>query len=172
MKSNTLIAAAFAAIALFANSTQAADSKSTLNSADETFVKTASQQGIGEVQIAAMGVKKSARADVKALAAKMVTAHTAANAELAALAKTKAVEISTVTDPADTEKLKDLENTDTGPNFDKAFLEQLEEDHEATIDLFDDAAKDSTDAEVKAWAGKMLPDLRAHLDAIQKALKK
>lgn len=168
----TGITAALASLALLVSSAQAADPKSVLNSADEAFVKAASQQSIGEVQIAALGVKKSARVDVKALAEKMVTAHTAMNTQLTDLAKTKAVQISAVTDPDDTKTLKALENTNTGNAFDKAFLNELEAGHKAAIALFKDAAEDSKDGDVKAWAAKALPDLRAHLSEVQEALKK
>lgn len=173
MKSYTAsITAFFASLALFAGSLQAADPTSTLNAADEKFVKSASQLGIGEVQIAALGVKKGARADVKALAEKMVTAHTAMNTELSALAQSKGVQVSAVTDPSDTSTLKDLENTNTGMDFDKAFLNELESGHKTAISLFEDAAEDSKDAAVKAWAAKALPDLKAHLEEVQAALKK
>ncbi|TDU73349.1 putative membrane protein [Prosthecobacter fusiformis] len=163
---------AFAGLSLVTTQIHAADPKSTLNTGDEAFVKAASQHGMGEVQIAALGVKKSSREDVRALAEKLVTDHGAANTELATLAKTKGVMISAVTDPNDTETMKELENTNSGEAFDKAFLAQLEDDHEASIDLFEEAAKDSADAEVKAWAAKMLPTLRAHLSEIQAAIKK
>ncbi|HEY1084619.1 MAG TPA: DUF4142 domain-containing protein [Prosthecobacter sp.] len=166
------LTAVFAGLAMLVSSMQAADPKSVLDSADEKFVKAASQHGMGEVQIAALGVKKAARADVKELAEKMVTAHTAMNAELTALAGTKSVAISTVTDPDDTKTMKALENTNTGEAFDKDFLNQLESGHKEAISLFENAAEDSKDAEVKAWAAKSLPELRAHLEAIQTALKK
>ena len=163
---------AFAGLTFVTAPAHAADPKSVLTASDETFVKTASQHGMGEAQIAALGVKKAAREDVKAIAAKMVTDHTAANAELATLAKTKGVMISSVTDPKDTEKMKALENEPTGDAFDKAFLAQLEDDHKETIDLFEDAAEGSESPEVKAWAAKMLPTLREHLTHVQEAQKK
>ncbi len=169
---STAFACAIAGLALIGSQLQAADPASTLSSADETFVKTASQHGLGEVQIAALGVKKASRPDVKELAEKLVTEHTAANSDLTALSQTKKVAISAVTDPKDTEKLKALEGKQTGDEFDKAFLNQLERDHKAAIALFEDASKDSKDDQVKAWAGKTLPTLRAHLDHVQAALKK
>jgi putative membrane protein len=172
---HTLAAAllcALASLTLVVAPGHAADPKSILSTADETFVKTASQHGLGEAQIAALGVKKAAREDVKAIAEKMVTDHSAANTELAALAKSKGVMISVVTDPSDTKNMKDLENEPTGDAFDKAFLAQLEDDHKASIDLFEDAADDAKDAEVKAWAAKILPTLREHLKHVQEAQKK
>lgn len=174
MKSHKLpfLATIFAALAMMTISTHAADPKSVLDSADEKFVKTASQHGMGEAQISALGVKKSARADVKMLAEKMVTEHTAINTQIADLAKNKGVQLSTVTDPSDTSTMKDLENTATGKDFDAAFLNQLEESHKEAISLYEDAAEGSKDADVKAWAAKVLPDLKAHLEAVQAAQKK
>lgn len=167
-----LFSAVFASLALLALSLHAADPVSVLDSADEKFVKTASQHGIGEVQISALGVKKAARADVKILAEKMVAEHTAINTQIADLAKNKGVQLSTVTDPSDTSTMKDLENTATGKDFDAAFLNELEANHKDAISLFEDAAEDSKDGDVKAWAAKVLPDLKAHLEAVQAAMKK
>ena len=41
-------------------------------------------------------------------------------------------------------------------------------DHKEDVDLFDKDSKDSKDAELKAFAGKTLPTLKMHLDAINK----
>lgn len=168
----TSLLAVFASLALGAGSLFAEDPKPRVEASDEAFVKSASQAGIGEVQVAALAVKKGARADVKELAEKLVTAHTAMNTEISALAKSKNVAISTVTDPSDTETLKDLENTNTGDNFDKAFLAELESSHKDSIALYEDAAEDAKDAEVKNFAAKALPELKAHLEMIQTAQKK
>lgn len=163
---------AFASLSLITSTTHAADPKSVLNASDTGFVKEASQMGLAEVQIASLGARKAARADVKALAEKIIADHSAANTELATLAKSKGVMVSAVTDPDDTEKMKDLENEDTGNGFEKAFLAELEDNHEASIELYEDAAEDAEDAEVKAWAAKMLPKLRAHLAQVQELQKK
>jgi putative membrane protein len=104
---------------------------------------------------------------VKALAEKMVSDHTAMNAEFKTLAESKKVEISAVTDPNDTEVLKNLEEKATGPDFDKAFLNQLEKDHKKTISLAEEITKDSKDGDLKAWADKALPNLRAHLEHVK-----
>ncbi|MDZ4286744.1 MAG: DUF4142 domain-containing protein [Prosthecobacter sp.] len=151
---------------------QAKDPESVLNSGDEGFVKKASQMGMAEVQLGMLGSKKAAREDVKALAEKMVTDHTAMNDELKGLAESKKVMTSVITDPNDTQNLKALENKNSGEDFDKAFLNQLEKDHKNAISAFEDAAKDSKDAEVKAWAEKHLSHLRAHLDEVKAALDK
>jgi putative membrane protein len=172
MKTRSLSALTALLAGLAFLSAQAKDPDSVLNSKDEGFVKSASQMGMAEVQLGMLGSKKAAREDVKALAEKMVTDHTAMNDELKGLAAAKKVMVSVVTDPGDTENLKDLENKTSGEDFDKAFLDQLEKDHKKSISAFEEASKDGKDGEVKAFAEKHLPHLRAHLDEVKKAQEK
>jgi len=57
--------------------------------------------------------------------------------------------------------------TQTGAALDRAFIDHAVTEHEKTIALFESEAKDGSDAELKAWAGKTLPTLREHLKAAQ-----
>lgn len=168
MKKNPLTIAlalfAFAAGAL--NLSAADDTKSALNDADQKFVKTAGESGMGEVKIATLGTQKAERADVKEFATMLVTDHTKVNEELAGLAKAKNVDLSQVISADASDDFKSLEK-ESGAGFDKAFLAHMKDSHEASIANFEDAAKDGTDGEVKAWASKTLPALRAHLDKIK-----
>lgn len=49
-----------------------------------------------------------------------------------------------------------------GADFDKAYAEQMVKDHDKTVALFEDAAKNAVDADLKAFANKTLPTLKAH----------
>jgi putative membrane protein len=135
---------------------------------DAKFIKATSDAGLGEVKLAELGVQKAERADVKELATMMVTDHTKANTELAALAKSKGVEVSQMVSEKSADKFKDLE-TKKGADFDKDFLDQMEKAHKKLVDDFEDAQKDVKDGELKAWVDKTLPTLKGHLDHIQKA---
>lgn len=148
---------AFAASSLLAAS---------LNSTDEKFVKTAGESGMGEVKIATLGTQKASREDVKSLANMLVADHTKVNDELTGLAKAKGVELSQVIGADTSDNFKALEK-ETGADFDKAFLAQVKDDHEKSIATFEDAEKNSTDSEVKAWAAKTLPALKAHLEKVK-----
>lgn len=168
MKTNPITFAILIAIAagnLTATLT-AADKKSSLNAADEKFVKQAGVEGTAEVKIATLGTQKAERADVKELATMLVADHTKANAELSALAQSKNVELSAVIDPDAAGEFKDLEKK-SGKDFDKAFLSHMQDSHKSTISDFEDAAKNAVDGDVKAWADKTLPTLKAHLDKIK-----
>lgn len=167
MKTNPITFAILLAVAVGNLTTivNAEDKKSSLNAADEKFVKQAGVSGTAEVKIATLGTQKAERADVKEFATMLVADHTKANEELAALAKSKGVELSAVIDPKSAGVFEDLEK-ERGADFDKAFLSHLKSAHKSTVASFEDASKDASDAEVKAWAGKMLPTLKAHLDKV------
>ncbi len=167
----TLITALAALTFGWAFQTQAEDKKSSLNAADTNFVKMVGEDGHGEVKIATLATGKAERADVKEFATMLVTEHTKANEELAALAKAKNVDISAVLAADAASDFKDLEK-ESGAEFDKAFLKHMEKDHKKDITAFEDAEKDAADAELKAWAGKMLPTLRMHLQKVKDLMGK
>lgn len=60
---------------------------------------------------------------------------------------------------------------ETGREFDAEFLETAVEDHKDAINLFEKAGKDSSDAEISAFANKHLPALRDHLMQAQTLAK-
>ncbi len=163
-KTTTLFSAstlALCAAMLFTSHSNAAP-KDTLDAADVKFVKTESAAGTAELKLAELGVQKAERADVKAFAEMLVTDHTAANKELAGLATKKGVEVSAVISPKHAEAFQKLEKA-TKADFDKEFLSDMVSDHKKCVKNFEEAAKDSKDADVKAWAEKMVPTLKAHL---------
>ncbi|OAI57984.1 hypothetical protein AYO49_01715 [Verrucomicrobiaceae bacterium SCGC AG-212-N21] len=165
-KYNTLMStttlALCAAVLTFSSHAVAAP-KDTLNAADVTFVKHEGAAGTAELKLAELGVKKAGRADVKAFAEMIVADHTIANAELAKLATTKGVELSSVIDPSDSGTFQKLEKY-SGTEFDKEFLSQMVSAHKKCVANFEAASKDSKDSDVKAFADKMLPTLKAHHD--------
>jgi putative membrane protein len=50
-----------------------------------------------------------------------------------------------------------------GADFDKDYLNMMVEKHEEAVKEFEEFVGQSTDAEIKAWAGKTLETLRTHL---------
>jgi putative membrane protein len=135
---------------------------------DSKFIKKTGDAGMAEVKLAELGTQKAERSDVKELAKMMVDDHNKANSELAALAKSKGVQLSQMIPEKGADKFKDLENK-KGADFDKAFLDQMEKEHKKMVDDFEDAQKDVKDGELKAWIDKTLPTLKAHLDHVKQA---
>ncbi len=158
-----LTSATLALCSMFALASQSiAAPKDTLDAADVKFVKHESAAGTAQLKIAELGVQKAERADVKAFAETLVTDHTQANKELAALATEKGVEVSAVIDPKHAEAFQKLEKAGKS-DFDKEFLDGMISGHKKCVSNFEEAAKDAKNSDVKMWAEKMLPTLKAHL---------
>lgn len=169
MKTNTLYALA-AAFLISGTAAFAEEGKGSLNDADAKFVKTAVMSGKSEVRIAELGAQKATNPEVKATAEKVIKDHTVINAELEAFAKSKGVELSQANDPDADKAIADLEKL-SGADFDKAFMNHLEEGHEDSVSNYKDAAEDSTDGDLKAWAGKTLPIIEGHLTHVENVMK-
>lgn len=155
---NTL---ALCAALIFASNGISAD-KDTLDSSDVKFVKQEAAASMAMAKLAGLGAQKAARTDVKAFAEMIVKDHTTANEELAKLAATKGVELSAVIAPKYAEAFQNLEKTESA-DFDKEFLNVAVSGHKKCVSSFENAAQSATDSDVKSWAEKTLPMLKAHL---------
>lgn len=127
----------------------------------DDFVEEVSAKGIAEVEGAKLALEKSKAPDVQAFAQKMMSDHTAANMELAGIARRKNLEVSDEAELTTKAKKFVLEQRD-GESFDEAYAKNQVEAHEDTIELFQKAAI-SDDAEIAAFAKKTLPKLQHHL---------
>ena len=131
----------------------------------DDFLKDAAQGGMAEVELGKIAVKNAKDAEVKKFGQMMVDDHTKANNDLKALAAKK-----NVTLPADMgshqstiDKIKGL----TGADFDKAYVNDMVDDHEKDVATFQKQADNTTDPEIKAFATKTLPVLKKHLEVIK-----
>lgn len=153
-----LVAGAFAAFV--GGTALAADA--VVNHADKSFLQDAYQANMAEIRMGEMAQGKTGSPEVKAFAEKMIEDHTKASADVKALSDSKKVDVST--DPTMMAKLKaKMDDHKTGADFDKAFAADMVSDHKSVVEAFEKAAKESTDADVKALAEKMLPKLKEHL---------
>lgn len=133
----------------------------------DDFVDEASAKGIAEVESAKLALEKSTSTDVKTFAQKMITEHSAANMALAGIASRKKLEVADEAELTTKAKKFVLEQRD-GESFDEAYANNQVKAHEATIELFQQAAI-SDDAEIAAYAKETLPKLQHHL-TLAKAL--
>ena len=129
--------------------------------ADRDFMRKAAGAGMYEVEVSRLATERAQNADVRAFAEKMVSEHTDANKELAALARARGVELPQKM-PAD--KRKVIDRLKKSNNFDKDYVKTVGlEDHKADIALFDKAHTTGSDEELKTWTGEKLPILKTHL---------
>ncbi len=153
--------AALAAAVVFAglgHQGQAAE----LDASDARFLQAASGAGMFEVQAAELAGKRAKDAQVRAFAAKMLEQHSAVNKELKALAAAK--NVSLPGQPAEPERatLQELRDR-TGAAFDQLYIQKAAVDAHVTANrLFETAAKESQDAQVRDFAVRTLPMLSDH----------
>ena len=140
----------------------------TLTEQDQTFMRNAAKGGMMEVHMGQLGLERGGSPAVKALSQHLVNDHNAANKEVTALAKQKGVSL-----PGDDAKMAGslpFANK-SGNDFDRAFANAAVEDHQKDIAEFEKEASSGNDPDLKNWASKTLPTLRAHLAEAQ-ALRK
>lgn len=128
--------------------------------APSIFVTEAAQDGMTEVELGKVALKKSQNAQVREFAQRMVTDHGKANEELVALAKTKGIDAPNKLDAEHQAVVKNLESQDSAA-FDAEYLRHMNMDHTRTIALFESALK-SPDTDLSGFAKKTLPTLQEH----------
>ena len=137
------------------------------SSEDNDFAMKAAAAGMAEVEQGKMAAQKAANAQVKAYANRLVRDHTTANTQLKAIAKRHDIEL-----PASAPAASDPWMSQSGAAFDKGFIDAQVKAHEDAVTLFENESKNGSDKELKAFAAKQLPGLRAHLKQAQDLQKK
>jgi putative membrane protein len=128
---------------------------------DTQFYQQALAGGQKEIDASKLEKAQGSSADAKKVADKLITDHTAMGKKVMAAAG------SGVTAPApDTSTPADLQGK-TGKDFDKAWVDMMVSDHEKTIAMFENAAKNASTDAAKKLASDALPTLREHLKAVQ-----
>lgn len=130
------------------------------------FLTEAASGGMTEVELGKLAQEKSQNQKVKDFGAMMVQDHSAANDELKQLAMSKNVSLPDAPLPKHQDEIDNLKEK-SGADFDKAYMDLMVSDHKDDIDEFQDAADNSEDADIKAFAAKTLPVLQGHLQAAE-----
>lgn len=127
------------------------------------FAVKAANGGLTEVRAGEMAQEKATNQRVKDFGAMMVQDHGKANEELKTLAAQKNITLPSAPGEDHQEKIDDL-NAKTGAEFDKEYMDMMVDDHQKDVDLFEDAAENSEDPDIQAFAAKTLPTLKKHLE--------
>jgi putative membrane protein len=132
---------------------------------DVDFAAEAASGGMTEVELGKLAQRKAHNKRVKSFGAMMVMDHSKANGKLAALAASKKITLPNVPNATD-QKVIDKLSKLSGKDFDMAYINDMIDDHKNDIKVFEAATKHCKDPDIKAFATKTLPRLKAHLDAI------
>ncbi len=136
-----------------------------LEKQDAQFAFKAASGGITEVVLGKLAQQKGENLRVKNFGMMMVKDHSKANNKLMALAKSKNINLPTTPAAADQKVIAELSKK-SGEDFDKAYVADMISDHKNDIKEFHYASENCSDPDLKAFAGKALPVLKNHLDAI------
>lgn len=156
-------ALALGASLILAPQSHAAEKNSNLSPVDAQFIRHEAAAGKAIVTIAEDAATRSDDEAIRAFARALVRDHGKTNAALANLAKSKSVDLESG-DFASHEARFDQLREEHGPAYDIEFVALMIEMHKDSTENFEKTATDSPDAELKKWAGDMLPGLRAHLE--------
>jgi putative membrane protein len=127
----------------------------------------------GEMVLGRLAEKKATNPAVKAFARMMVTDHSAAlKADHSLGTKLSAKWDSTTDNVGDVlnhtrDEVKDLTDKAAGADWDGDYIDKMIDDHQSVLDKLQDAAKNSTDADVRAALEKATGKVQEHLTKAQ-----
>jgi putative membrane protein len=158
----SLSLATIAAILLISNSANA-------NTTPEEFVQKASMSNLFEIESSKLVNEKSQNTSIKEFADHMISDHGNVGTELESTVSTANLDSSLVAKSLD-KKHQDIINKlqkASGKDFDKKYVNEQVDAHKDAVKLFRDYSKNGTNADLKAFADKNLPNLEDHLKQIK-----
>ncbi len=140
---------------------------------DAEFLVNAAEINMMQVELGKLA-EKSANTEVSSHGKMMVEQHTAAAEELKALAAAKAITIPMTLTEDGMDAVKKLSEKKV-EDFDMAYIDMMVDGHKDAVDKFENNAERTKDMDIQAFANKMLPTLRTHLEhftALKDKMKK
>jgi putative membrane protein len=139
-----------------------------LGDEDRTFIEAAARASRYAVHLGELALANASSTDVKGFSQRLVNDHKHVNEEIDALAKQKGITLP-APDPSNGVSLPLSQKT--GTDFDVTFAREIVSAHLSTIATFERELKSGSDPDVKSWAEKTLPIIKAHLNEAQTLLK-
>lgn len=156
----TLAAVGLGSSPLFATSRQRTHGQ--LAAADYAFACQAAQGGMMEVQAGGLAKQKASAEVVRNFGERMVTDHSKANERLRQIAAQKGAVLPTVLSAHERVTINRMKQL-SGAAFDKAYANDMVEDHEKDVKEFKAAAAKLSDPDLRAFAAATTPTLEEHL---------
>jgi putative membrane protein len=143
-----------------------ASARSSQQGADHQFVMEAARGGLAEVELGKLASEKAQSEQVKQFGQRMEKDHGKANDELKSLAQQKNITLPTALDSKHKGTIDRLSKL-SGAQFDRAYMQEMLQDHRKDVTDFRKESQSGKDPDVKAWAAKTLPTLEEHLRIAQ-----
>jgi putative membrane protein len=122
-----------------------------------------------EVELGNVAQQNASSDAVKQFGQRMVQDHSKASKELERLVSKKGIALSKTVDEdqrTDAVKFSKL----SGPNFDRAYMREMVDDHKKTLEEFQRQAESAQDPDVRSFAVNSLPNLQDHLRQAQEVM--
>jgi putative membrane protein len=159
-----LIAALLLSSSLFTQQKHqtATTTQSMQNSADRSFISSAAETNLAEIDTAKMVGQKSTDPAVKDFANRMVTDHAQANQNLASLAEMSGIKLPTEPGVTERNQKNEFEKL-SGAKLDDAYLRDELQGHKDAIVAFENEIENGQNQKVKTYAVKTLATLQDHI---------
>ncbi|HXN52432.1 MAG TPA: DUF4142 domain-containing protein [Candidatus Acidoferrum sp.] len=130
--------------------------------ADEKFVREAAEGSMAEMKLGQLAEEKGQSDEVKRFGKRMVEDHTKALDELKQIAVQEGINLPTDVSRKDAETYDRLAKL-SGPEFDKAYAQEMVRDHQKDVAEFKRATSSAQKPALKQFAQHELPTLESHL---------
>lgn len=128
----------------------------------EEFVKAAGRHSVFEIEMAKMAQQRAQIQEVKAFASRMIDYHSQAQKELEKVVGPNVTIPSTLGDDGEDVKAELIK--EEAADFDEEYMASVIDRHQKAIEEYEDMVERTADPQVQQYAGKVLPELRQHLD--------
>jgi putative membrane protein len=132
------------------------------SNSDSTFAKKAAAGGMAEVKLGQLAQEKGSNASVKSFGKRMEADHSKAGDQLKMAASKSSIDLPSEMDKKDQATYDRLSKL-SGPEFDRAYAQDMVADHKEDIAEFQKEATEGHNSDLKNFAATTLPTLQDHL---------
>ena len=136
----------------------------TTGKAGTEFLVRAMDAGLMELTLGNIARQKAVNKRVRDCGDMIVRDHAEAGDKIKSLAAARTVALPSMTGD-DNAKIIGRINSRKNGQFDKAYIDQMVDDHQKNIKDFETASDNVDDSEIRSFIGATLPVLRKHLDS-------
>lgn len=149
--------------AIFAEDAVKTELKTTDTANDGRFIDSAFRAGLAEIKAGEIALEQGTHEGVIAFAKMIVKDHTDVNKNLKAITDEMKLELPKDPGTANQEWLQKIVSAPKA-SFDSIYIETMVIDHQRIVTLFEDFSTATKNDNLKAFAVRTLPGLRAHLE--------
>lgn len=132
---------------------------SSLTRAESRFIVRAERANTEELAIARVAVTRATAPAVRAFAQEIVNSHESIGNDLSRLATSKTVSLEPLAADEITRQWNDKKVAD----FDQDFVRAMISAHRSTVEIYEEAQRDSQDSDITSFAREQITDLKDHL---------